>query len=142
MITNRFIHSNRIIVISAIKYYDDGNHIEKYKKLAWVSDFPIHMKWTMLKIIDPLKGIKIPGKMVVLRGVVFFMSFPNSDGIFGYRICIKEDTIQFLQVEKEGMVYDCSLAKGVLNTSFINTDRCIEPSKSTKLHQLNLVPHY
>ena len=94
------------------------------------------MKWTMLKIIDPIKGIKIPGKMVVLQGVVFFIYFPNSDGIFGYIISIKEDTIQFLQVRNEGM------AQNVLNTSLMNTDRCIEPSKFTKLHQINLVPHY
>ena len=81
-----------------------------YKKVAWVADFSLHMKWTMLKIIDPIKGIKIPGKMVVLQGVVFFIYFPNSDGIFGYIISIKEDTIQFLQVRNEGM------AQNVLNT--------------------------
>ena len=141
-------HPNRILVISAIKYqHDDETHIEKYQKLAWISDLTLPIKWTMLKIIDPMKekisyGIKTPGKMVVLQGVVFFILFPNSDGIFGYRISIKEDTIQFFQVENEGMVYDCALAQNVLNTSFLTTDRCIKPSEPTKLHQLNLVPHY
>ena len=66
------------------------------------------MKWTMLKIIDPIKGIKIPGKMVVLQGVVFFIYFPNSDGIFGYIISIKEDTIQFLKVRNEGIGTKCT----------------------------------
>ena len=73
----------------------------------------------MLKIIDPIKGIKITGKLVGLQGVVFFISFPNSDVIFGYRIYIKEDTIQFLQVRNEGM------AQNVISTSFINTLNCI-----------------
>ena len=136
------IHSNRILVISAIKYYDDETHVEKYEKLAWISDLTLPIKWTMVKIIDPIMAKFIPGKMVVLKGVVFFILFPNSDGIFGYRISIKEDTIQFFQVENEGMVYDCVLSQDAINTSLINTDRCIEPSKSTKLHQLNLVPHY
>ena len=113
-----------------------------YKKVAWVSDFSLQMKWTMLKIIYPIRGIRILGKMVVVQGVVFFICFPNSDGIFGYRIFINEDTIQFLQIGNEGLVYECQLAQDELNTSLVNTDRCIAPSKSTKLHQLNLIPHY
>ena len=133
---------SRIIVISAIKYHRDGSNKEMHKKLAWVSDISLPMNWTRLKIIDPIRGINNPGKMVVLQGVVFFISFPNSDGIFGYRISINEDTVQFLQLGKEGLVYECQLAQDVLNTSLVNTDRCIEPSKSTKMHQLNLVPHY
>ena len=109
-----------------------------YKKMAWVSDIFLHMNSTMLKI----RGIKVPCKMVVVQGVVFFVCFPNSDGIFGYRIFINEDTIQFLQIGNEGLVYECQLAQDELNTSLVNTDRCIAPSKSTKLHQLNLIPHY
>ena len=101
----------------------------------------------MLKIIDPIKEnnsykIKSPGKMVSLQGVMFFILFPNSDGIFGYRVSIREDTIQFFQIENEGMMYDCTLAHNVLNNTLITTDQCIKPSEFTNLHQLNLIPHY
>ena len=139
------IHSNRILVISAIKYNDDGTEI--YQKLSWISDLTLPIKWTMLKIIDPIKEnnsykIKSPGKMVSLQGVMFFILFPNSDGIFGYRVSIREDTIQFFQIENEGMMYDCTLAHNVLNNTLITTDQCIKPSEFTNLHQLNLIPHY
>ena len=139
------IHSNRILVISAIKYHDDET--ENYQKLSWISDLTLPIKWTMLKIIDPIKEnnsykIRSPGKMVALQGVMFFVLFPNSDGIFGYRVSIREDRIQFFQVENEGMMYDCALAQNVLNNTLITTDQCIKPSEFTNLHQLNLIPHY